>query len=52
MLEAMLRTVEGTNVVLLKHIMGKRTQRTTNRTWEKPTAGEVLRVDGIHKAAT
>ena len=38
--------------LLLRQIIGNRAWRTTDRTWETPASGEVLRADGMQTAAT
>ena len=47
-----MRVVEGTHVVLLRKIKGKRSRRTTYGTWETPAAVEVLRAAGMHMSVT
>ena len=47
----MMRTVEGTHVVFLSQIMGRRDHITIYGTWGLTAAGEVLREYGMHTAA-
>ena len=41
--ESITRAVELNHVGFLRHIVGKRAQRTTDSTWDTPAAKEVLR---------
>ena len=52
MSEVMTRTVEGTHIIFLRHIMGKRARRNTYGTWVIPEAVEVLRSVGMQTEAT
>ena len=52
MSEAMVRTVEGTRVVFLRQITGKRVWITIDGMWETLAIGEFLRADGMQKEAT
>ena len=44
--------MEGTHVVFLSQIKRKRYQRTTDRIWETPEAGEVLKASRMQTSGT
>ena len=52
MLEVMMSMVELTHIGFLGHIKGNRECITADGTWTTPKTGVVLRVSGIHGAAT
>ena len=52
MSEAMITMVEGNHVGLLRHIMGKKSWRTTDRMWATLADREVLRAAGVHTTST